>query len=66
MMQKLFEFCKNKTLIMISHRLEYLKNFDLIFVMSKGEIVEKGCYKTLSANSDSYFSKLKQSSLQNK
>ncbi len=46
-MKVLFELTKNKTLIMISHRLENLKHFDKIFVMSYGKIVETGTYEEL-------------------
>lgn len=39
---KLFDFCKNKTLIVITHRLENIDRFDTIIVMDQGQIKEKG------------------------
>lgn len=44
---------------MISHRLENLRNFDRIYVMSKGKIVESGTFEQLSSNINSHFNKLK-------
>lgn len=58
-MKNLFEITKNKTLIMISHRLDNLRNFDKIYVLNKGKIVECGNYTELSNNPNSYFNKLK-------
>lgn len=46
---------KDKTLILISHRLENLKNFDIIFVMSNGSIIESGTYHELINNPNSHF-----------
>lgn len=49
---------KNKTLILISHRLENLKDFDIIYVMSEGKIIEKGTYFDLIQNTNSHFNVL--------
>ena len=38
--EKLFEFAKNKTLLVITHRLENIDKFDRVIVLEKGEIVE--------------------------
>jgi len=35
----------NKTLILITHRIDMLENFDMIYVMEDGRIVERGNYK---------------------
>jgi ABC-type transport system involved in cytochrome bd biosynthesis fused ATPase/permease subunit len=35
-MRKLFEIIQNKTLLLISHKLENLQKFDKIFVMGDG------------------------------
>ncbi|EAR98242.2 ABC transporter C family protein (macronuclear) [Tetrahymena thermophila SB210] len=40
--QKLFEFSKEKTLIVITHRLENIEKFDRVFVLDQGIIVESG------------------------
>jgi ABC-type multidrug transport system fused ATPase/permease subunit len=46
---------KNKTLIMIAHRVSTLKNVDRIYVMEGGRIIEEGKYNELIADSRSKF-----------
>ena len=48
---------KNKTIIIIAHRLETIKDVDEIFVLDKGKIVEKGSYDEL-LHKNGYFKKL--------
>ena len=48
---------KNKTMIIIAHRLETIKDVDNIFVLKDGKIVEEGKYKVL-LDKDGYFKKL--------
>lgn len=43
-----------KTIIIIAHRLTTLKDCDLIYVMDKGQVVEKGTYLELSSSSDRF------------
>lgn len=45
---------KDKTLIIIAHRLETIKNVDKILVLSSGEIKEEGTYQEL-LNKKNYF-----------
>ncbi len=45
---------KNKTIVIIAHRLSSVKDCDEIFLIRKGEIVEKGNFKDL-INSKGYF-----------
>ncbi len=45
---------KKRTSIVIAHRLSTIQNADLIIVMQKGEIVEKGSHNTLIKNSTLY------------
>ena len=47
----------NKTLIIIAHRLETIKNVDQIYVLSEGEIKEQGNYNDL-LNKKGYFAEL--------
>ena len=48
---------KDKTIIIIAHRLETIKDVDEIFVLDKGKIVEKGLYDEL-LDKNGYFTKL--------
>lgn len=41
------ELCKNKTLLVIAHRLKTIKDADQILVVSDGKIVERGNHNTL-------------------
>lgn len=41
------ELCKNKTLLVIAHRLKTIKDADQILVVSDGRIVERGNHNTL-------------------
>ena len=55
LINKAMQKMENKTLVLITHRLENLKDFDVIYVMKKGEIVEEGNFKSLSDNENSFF-----------
>lgn len=53
--QKAFEeLSKNKTVIMIAHRLTTVRNADKIFVLKDGEIAECGTHDTLCASGGLY------------
>ncbi|KAL4449622.1 hypothetical protein ABPG74_007445 [Tetrahymena malaccensis] len=56
--EELFKFSENKTLIVITHRLENIEMFDRVFVMDKGEIVEQGHASELKKIQNGYFNKL--------
>ncbi|MCF6349465.1 MAG: ABC transporter ATP-binding protein/permease [Flavobacteriaceae bacterium] len=45
---------KNRTSIIIAHRLATIKNADMIIVMEKGKIAEKGSHKELLKNKNVY------------
>ena len=47
----------DKTLIVIAHRLETIKDVDMIYVLKNGVIKEKGKYLDL-INQNGYFTKL--------
>jgi ATP-binding cassette subfamily B protein len=46
---------KNKTSILIAHRVSTIKNADKILVMDRGEIIEQGTHQALMALKGSYF-----------
>lgn len=56
-MQLIYELAKDKTVIMISHRLANVENADCIYVLDKGNVAGSGTHKEL-LNSCSVYSKL--------
>lgn len=48
------ELCKNKTLLVIAHRLKTIKDADQILVISNGEIIEKGNHNSLIEMNGTY------------
>ena len=57
-MEFLYKFMKTKTIIIISHRLNALKGTDIIYLLKKGKIIEKGNYSKLKNNKKSNFYKI--------
>ncbi len=43
------------TMIVVAHRLSTIKNFDEIYYLENGEVVEKGTHKTLMAKKKNYY-----------
>ena len=56
-MENVVKLLDNKTLIVIAHRLETIKDVDTIYVLSDGVIQEHGKYEEL-LNKNGYFTKL--------
>ncbi len=48
------ELCKNKTLLVIAHRLKTIKDADQILVVSDGRIIEKGDHASLMSINGTY------------
>jgi len=55
--QQIFKFAEDKTLLVITHRLENIDQFDRVVVMEKGKIVECGPIQQLRENKGGFFSK---------
>ena len=54
--QKAFEkLMKGKTSFIVAHRLSTIKNADLILVMNKGNVIEKGTHEELMKNKGFYY-----------
>ena len=53
---------KNKTIVVVAHRLSSIKNADNIIVLKNGNIVENGDYKTLIKNKSEFFKLIKNQS----
>jgi len=58
-MNNLESFFKNKTVIIIAHRLSTVKNADQIVVLDKGKIIEKGTHTELIKKKGDYFKLVK-------
>lgn len=58
-MENLNEFFKNKTVIIVAHRLSTVKNADRIIVLEKGDLVESGAHEELVKKKGHYFNLVK-------
>ena len=52
------QYAKGKTLLVIAHRISTVVGLDIIFVMDRGEIVERGDHETLMQKEDGAYRKL--------
>lgn len=56
-LHNLFEFCKDKTTIIVSHRVSSAKNADKIIIIEDGEIIQQGSHNQL-INQEGYYASL--------
>jgi ATP-binding cassette, subfamily B, bacterial len=54
-MDNLEQFFKGKTVVIVAHRLSTVKNADNIIVIERGEIIEQGTHKQLTAARGAYY-----------
>jgi len=52
--QALTRLTKNKTVLIIAHKLSSIQHVDEIIVINKGRLIERGCHKTLLAKAGYY------------
>ncbi|MFL5764248.1 MAG: peptidase domain-containing ABC transporter [Bacteroidia bacterium] len=58
-MYNLDSFFKNRTVVIIAHRLSTVKNSDQILVLEKGKVIEQGKHEDLVAAQGKYFNLVK-------
>lgn len=56
-LNNLMEFCKDKTTIIVSHRVSSAKNADHILILDEGKIIQQGSHYQL-VNQDGYYKEL--------
>ena len=56
-LNNLLEFCKNKTTIIVSHRVSSGKNADKIIILQEGKIIQQGTHNQL-INQEGYYKEL--------
>ena len=58
-MENLNQFFKERTAVVIAHRLSTVKNADQIVLLEKGEIIERGTHNELTALKGNYYNLVK-------
>jgi ATP-binding cassette, subfamily B, bacterial len=58
-LENLQMFFKNRTVIVVAHRLSTVKNADLIIVLDKGKVIESGNHHTLAQLKGKYYELVK-------
>ena len=54
----ILQHAENKTLIMVTHRLSSIEQFDKICVIDNGRLIEEGDYNSLITNENGFFKRL--------
>ena len=58
-MQNLNDFFKDRTVVVVAHRLSTVKNADSIIVLDNGEITEQGTHEELTMKRGEYYQLVK-------
>ncbi len=58
-MDKLQEFYKGKTVVVVAHRLSTVQHADKIIVLKKGKVIEEGTHKELVEKKEAYYTLVK-------
>ncbi len=58
-MENLTKFFRNRTVVVVAHRLSTVKNADNIIVLDKGNIVEQGTHTELTEKRGYYYNLVK-------
>lgn len=58
-LENLEEFYKDKTVVVVAHRLSTVKKADKIIVLENGHIVEEGNHESLSLKKGKYYELVK-------
>ncbi len=53
--QSMLALCRNRTTLLIAHRLSTVRNADLIYALRNGEVVESGTYEELLAKKGYFY-----------
>ena len=58
-MENLTKFFKNRTVVVVAHRLSTVKNADNIIVLDRGNVVEQGTHAELTEKRGYYYNLVK-------
>ncbi|TDQ57398.1 ATP-binding cassette subfamily C protein CydC [Mesocricetibacter intestinalis] len=58
MLKLIFAHCRDKTLVMITHRLSQIEQFDRIMIIDEAKLIEQGSYEHLRAKPQGVFKAL--------
>ncbi|CAN8142745.1 hypothetical protein THIOSC15_750004 [uncultured Thiomicrorhabdus sp.] len=53
-MDAIYDFAGNKTIVMIAHRLQTVMNCDVIFYLDKGQVQDQGTFEYLKLNNQDF------------